>query len=153
MDIQLNSKDLLDDTVAVVRDQEIESATIDAASTHAWDRIFEVLKLSSTPDFKIRACAEIQAILPQYKAGCLAEDHALIVRDHLAECLACQTQNSRISHGSRLARPNGDGQPTSLRYYFLAPARRELLVLGKFLAGIIAAIFFFGSGGHFRLSS
>src|SRR6185369_12900700 len=32
----------------------------------------------------------------------------------------------------------------SLHYYFLAPVRRELLVLGKFLAGVIAAIFFFG---------
>ena len=34
----------------------------------------------------------------------------------------------------------------SLHYYFLMPVRRELLVLGKFVAGSIAAIFFFGSG-------
>jgi len=32
----------------------------------------------------------------------------------------------------------------SLHYYFLAPMRRELLVIGKFLAGLIAAIFTFG---------
>jgi len=32
----------------------------------------------------------------------------------------------------------------SLHYYFLAPVRRELLVLGKYLAGMITAIFFFG---------
>jgi ABC-type transport system involved in multi-copper enzyme maturation permease subunit len=34
----------------------------------------------------------------------------------------------------------------SLHYYFLAPIRRELLVLGKFIAGAITAIFFFGLG-------
>jgi len=34
----------------------------------------------------------------------------------------------------------------SLHYYFLVPMRRELLVLGKFIAGAITAIFFFGLG-------
>jgi len=34
----------------------------------------------------------------------------------------------------------------SLHYYFLAPMRRELLVVGKFIAGAITAIFFFGLG-------
>lgn len=97
MDTRLNPKDLLDDAVSAVRDQEIERAAIDAASTRAWDRISAELKLSSAPDFKIRGCADVQAMLPQYKAGRLSEDHALIVRDHLAECMACQTQNSRVS--------------------------------------------------------
>ena len=32
----------------------------------------------------------------------------------------------------------------SLHYYFLSPVRRELLVLGKFLAATITAVFFFG---------
>src|SRR5437016_4603208 len=32
----------------------------------------------------------------------------------------------------------------SLHYYFLSPVRRELLVLGKFLAAIVTAVFFFG---------
>jgi ABC-type transport system involved in multi-copper enzyme maturation permease subunit len=40
----------------------------------------------------------------------------------------------------------GEVMEKSLHYYFLAPVRRELLVLGKFLAGVIAAIFFFSSG-------
>jgi hypothetical protein len=39
----------------------------------------------------------------------------------------------------------GEVVEKSLHYYFLAPVRRELLVLGKFLAGVIAAIFFFSS--------
>ena len=32
----------------------------------------------------------------------------------------------------------------SLHYYFLAPVRRELLVVGKFLAGMITSIYIFG---------
>src|SRR5260370_26078982 len=32
----------------------------------------------------------------------------------------------------------------SLHYYFLAPMRRELLVAGKFLAGVLASVYIFG---------
>ena len=45
---------------------------------------------------------------------------------------------------SRLFR--GDVIEKSLHYYFLAPVRRELLALGKYLAGAVASIFFFGMG-------
>lgn len=34
----------------------------------------------------------------------------------------------------------------TLHYYFLAPLRRELLVVGKFLAGALMAVMLFGSG-------
>ncbi len=40
----------------------------------------------------------------------------------------------------------GEVVEKSLHYYFLAPVRRELLVVGKYLAGVIAAIFFFSTG-------
>src|SRR4051812_19621659 len=33
----------------------------------------------------------------------------------------------------------GEMMERSLHYYFLAPVRRELLVIGKFLAGVVAA--------------
>jgi ABC-type transport system involved in multi-copper enzyme maturation permease subunit len=39
----------------------------------------------------------------------------------------------------------GEVVEKSLHYYFLAPMRRELLVIGKFLAGILASILIFGS--------
>jgi ABC-type transport system involved in multi-copper enzyme maturation permease subunit len=38
----------------------------------------------------------------------------------------------------------GEVVERSLHYYFLSPVRRELLVLAKFVAGAITAIFFFG---------
>ena len=97
MDTRLNPKDLLQAAVCAVRDQEIEKAAIDAASARVWDRISAELKLSPNADFKIRGCADILAILPRYQAGRLSEDHALIIRDHLSECMACQTQHSRVS--------------------------------------------------------
>jgi ABC-type transport system involved in multi-copper enzyme maturation permease subunit len=40
----------------------------------------------------------------------------------------------------------GEVVEKTLHYYFLSPVRRELLVIGKFLAGMITAIFFFGLG-------
>jgi ABC-type transport system involved in multi-copper enzyme maturation permease subunit len=39
----------------------------------------------------------------------------------------------------------GDVLEKSLHYYFLAPMRRELLVAGKFLAGLISSALIFGS--------
>ncbi len=124
MDTRLNTKELLDDAVSAVRDQEIERAVIDAASTRAWDRISSELKLSSSTDFKIRGCTDIQAILPQYKAGRLSEDHALIVRDHLAECMACQTQNSRVATVLAWRDPvrTGKAAANSTRRYAIAAA-------------------------------
>lgn len=40
----------------------------------------------------------------------------------------------------------GDMMERSLHYYLLAPVRREIVVLGKYLAGVSAASFFFGTG-------
>jgi ABC-type transport system involved in multi-copper enzyme maturation permease subunit len=40
----------------------------------------------------------------------------------------------------------GEVVQRSLHYYFLAPLRRELLVIGKFLAGAITASILFGAG-------
>jgi ABC-type transport system involved in multi-copper enzyme maturation permease subunit len=39
----------------------------------------------------------------------------------------------------------GEVVEKSLHYYFLAPLRREMLVVGKFLSGLIAAMVIFGS--------
>jgi ABC-type transport system involved in multi-copper enzyme maturation permease subunit len=40
----------------------------------------------------------------------------------------------------------GEVVQKSLHYYFLAPIRRELLVLGKFAAGVVTAFTIFGTG-------
>ncbi|HEY6290424.1 MAG TPA: hypothetical protein VI455_02535 [Terriglobia bacterium] len=39
----------------------------------------------------------------------------------------------------------GEMLEKSLHYYFLAPVRREILVAGKFLSGLLAAMFIFGT--------
>lgn len=38
----------------------------------------------------------------------------------------------------------GEVLERSLHYYFLAPVRREVLLIGKFIAGVITSTFFFG---------
>src|SRR5208283_1438418 len=39
----------------------------------------------------------------------------------------------------------GEVVDKSLHYYFLAPLRREVLVVGKFLSGLLAAVVIFGA--------
>ncbi len=69
---------------------------------------------------------------------------------HLGIYFGCMGIFTRLFRGEMMER--------SLHYYFLAPVRRELLVIGKFLAGVVAssvifsvavAAAFFSMYGHF----
>ncbi len=137
MDNRFSAKELLDDAIAAVRDQEIDRATIDGASSRAWDRISSELAphSDSNRDFKIRGCSDIQALLERYKAGRLSDGHALIVQDHLRECMACQTHSSHA--GSVLAwRDSAAAQkPTAnhLRRYAAAAALLVSAGIGSFV--------------------
>ncbi len=55
----------------------------------------------------------------------------------LAIFFGCMGIFTRLIRGEMIER--------SLHYYLLAPVRREVLVLAKFVAGAITAVFFFGS--------
>src|SRR5262249_17809940 len=45
----------------------------------------------------------------------------------------------------------GEVVEKSLHYYFLAPMRREVLIVGKFVAGLLASIVIFGGFGFVGL--
>ena len=46
-------------------------------------------------------CADFQALIPEFKAGRLPEARALLVKDHLHECVACR----RVYEGRVVAMP------------------------------------------------
>ena len=51
------------------------------------------------PPTHIRGCADFQALIPDYRAGQLAEARALLLKDHLHQCVACRRGLRRQSGG------------------------------------------------------
>jgi hypothetical protein len=100
MDTRENAKQILDEAINAVREDQPEKRTLDAASARAWNRLAQELNLpnAADPDFKIRGCADVEALLPAYKAGRLSNAHATIIRDHLGDCLNCQAKASRTAN-------------------------------------------------------
>jgi ferric-dicitrate binding protein FerR (iron transport regulator) len=74
----------LERAVSEIRDENIPDAVIDAAAARVWAR------LSEPAAEHIRHCADFQALIPDFRAGRLPEARALLVQDHLHECVACR---------------------------------------------------------------
>ena len=58
----------------------------------------------------------------------------------------------RLSGHLHVSLPRGDGNRT-LHFWFLAPARREVLLAGKYAAGLIASSVIFGGGALLTLAA
>jgi hypothetical protein len=74
----------LERAISEIRDESIPDAVIDAAAARVWTR------LSEPAAEHIRHCADFQVLLPDFRAGRLPEARALLVQDHLHECVACR---------------------------------------------------------------
>src|ERR1039457_1105189 len=68
--------------VMEIRDENIDPAAIEAAAGRVWAKI--------APAGHIRDCADFQSLIPDYRAGRLAEGRALLLKDHLNQCVACR---------------------------------------------------------------
>jgi hypothetical protein len=86
----------LDEAVNRIRDEAIDDAVVEAAAARVW------AKLSAQVHAPLRTCSDFQALIPDFKAGRLPESRALLVKDHLHECVACR----RIYEGRVVAMPD-----------------------------------------------
>jgi len=83
-----NNFDLaLEQAAAEIRGEEIPDAVVEAAARRVWTHLSETAV--QAPEH-IRTCADFQALLPDFRAGRLTEARALLVQDHLHECVACR---------------------------------------------------------------
>ena len=76
------SDSILDNVIAGIRDEQIDPLAADRAGARVLARLS-----SHSP---LRSCADFQALIPEYRAGTLAEARALLLKDHLHECVACR---------------------------------------------------------------
>jgi FecR protein/Putative zinc-finger len=74
----------LDDAMTNIHEEAIDEAVIEAAAARVW------ANLSMQVHAPLRTCDDFQALIPDFKAGRLPESRALLVKDHLHECVACR---------------------------------------------------------------
>ncbi len=115
-----HSDRMLDETLAAIRDEEIDAATIDRAAERVWTRIARkqsgVLSSTSTPanaaaveplplDARSRSCADFQSMIPEYLGKHLPDARLLLFEDHTRECLACRRAVKQVREGKDLSVP------------------------------------------------
>jgi hypothetical protein len=79
---------VLEQAVSEIRAEEIPDAVVDTAAERVWSRL--AVEMEAKPGEHIRDCTAFQALIPDYRAGRLAEARALLVNDHLRGCIACR---------------------------------------------------------------
>jgi ferric-dicitrate binding protein FerR (iron transport regulator) len=72
----------LEQAVLEIRDENIDPAVIEAAAGRVWANI--------APAGHIRGCADFQSLIPDYRAGRLTAARALLLKDHLNQCVSCR---------------------------------------------------------------
>ncbi len=72
---------LLANAVEAIREEQLAPQVIEKAAGRVWERL-------AKPE--IRGCADFEKLIPAYRAGKLSETRALLVQDHLRECVNCR---------------------------------------------------------------
>ena len=85
----------LEQAMLEIRDDQVDPAVIEAAAARVW------ANLAAHCHAPLHSCADFQALIPDFKAGKLPEARALLVKDHLHECVACR----RVYEGRIVAMP------------------------------------------------
>ncbi len=74
----------LEQAVTEIRDETIDDAVVEAAAARVWAR------LAGASEHHIRGCADFQSLIPEYRAGRLTAARAMLLQDHLHQCVACR---------------------------------------------------------------
>jgi hypothetical protein len=74
----------LEQAVIEIRDETIDDAVVQAAAARVWARLAEA------GQHHIRGCADFQSLIPEYRAGRLTAARAMLLQDHLHQCVACR---------------------------------------------------------------
>jgi hypothetical protein len=115
----------LEQAVTEIRDEAIDDAVIQAAAARVWARLAEAA------GHHIRGCADFQSLIPEYRAGRLTEARAMLLQDHLHQCVACR----HVFEGKVVAFPAPGGVPSGPG----APARRTVHTVRWAVAAVVVA--------------
>ncbi|MGB2591864.1 MAG: FecR domain-containing protein [Candidatus Acidiferrum sp.] len=91
---------LLERAISELRGEEPDAKTLSASAERVWQKLQEAGGEEFTADAlqPIRGCADIRALLPAFQHQELTPARALLVEDHLRECVSCRS----YAHGRGL---------------------------------------------------
>lgn len=111
---------------------EIQASRLDEATEHAvtervWNRITAELGGGHAP---LRGCDDVRALIPALVAGALPEARALLVEDHIRNCVPCR--RSLLEARGIAAQPPAGATEARPRYaaHWLKIAAAALIVIG-----------------------
>jgi hypothetical protein len=84
-----------------IRDDAVDRAVMEAAAARVWANLVAQCTGAVDTSAPLHTCADFQALIPEFKAGRLPAARALLVKDHLHECVACR----RVYEGRVVAMP------------------------------------------------
>ena len=92
----------LDQAISELRAQEPDAKALAASAGRVWQRLQtgESAEAAATALQPIRGCTDIRSLLPAYAQQELPPARALLVRDHLQECVSCRSYASGRQLGS-----------------------------------------------------
>ncbi len=124
----------LDQAISELRDEQPDSKTLSASTERVWQSLQAALgEEAATGGLQaIRGCADIRALLPAFHQKVLPPARALIVADHLRECVSCRS----YAHG------RGVQGATNVNWRMEPSSRGFQWSIGKLsLAAVAAALF------------
>src|SRR5271169_2788531 len=85
--------DRLDQAISELRAEQPDAKVLSASAERVWQKLQAGLGDEATANTlqSIRGCADISALLPALHQQALAPARALIVEDHLKECVSCRS--------------------------------------------------------------
>ena len=78
----------LDKAIDAMRRDEAPESVAEAAAAQAWSKISGAA--IAWDGVRISSCEDIRALMPPFRAKSLSAERALLVDDHLHECVTCR---------------------------------------------------------------
>lgn len=106
---ETNPDALLDEAIRQIRDKKLDEAAVGDSARRVWARLGSaespaVGAQAPQASGVIRSCKDWQALIPAHLKKELPEAQALLVEDHLHECVPCRRALRALKEGERIAR-------------------------------------------------
>ena len=107
----------LEQAMTEIRSGTVDTAVMEAAAARVWAKLADVAGVPAGAAEHIRGCGDFQALFAEFRTGRLPHARALLVQDHLHQCVGCR----RVYEGKVVAMPAAAAAaPASTRSRYIA---------------------------------
>ena len=129
----------LEEAVAKIRAEQVNDETVKDAAKRVFSSLFDSAFITSEPSGKIRGCADVRALIPAYLHRTLSAPRALLIEDHVLNCVECRhaLQEARTGTTPNRAIPIDRGRRRRVPMLVWAAAATLLVGIGLGLTGLL----------------